>query len=139
MLFQMSIGALPSKQPYCCHSMAKLNDIRPKSCDLSLIPSAWGGTLAGTADRVGRGGSRPVVGRRKCAVVPVLALENVTIHRLQHLIEEAVHRLSHEVAQLRALPGNDVEHFGQLAIARDLGLVELDPIHRLAGFGTARG
>ena len=41
-------------------------------------------------------------------VVAVLAFEYVTIDRREHLVEDAVHGFTHEIAQVRPLPGHDV-------------------------------
>jgi hypothetical protein len=41
-------------------------------------------------------------------VVAVLAFEYVTIDWCEHLVEEAVHGFTHEIAQVRPFPGHDV-------------------------------
>ena len=52
--------------------------------------------------------------------IAVLPAKHVTVHRRQHLVEQAVGGPAGEVAQVRALPGHDVHHLRQLAVAGDL-------------------
>ena len=111
------------------------------------LPAA-GALFVGTGLRCGAGGrpsaadERVVLGstRRERAVVAVLALEDVAVDRCQHFVQQAVDRLADEVAQVGALPRDDVEHFRQLAVAGDLGGIEFEAVEGFAlgaGFAAA--
>lgn len=57
-----------------------------------------------------RSRARRILGfvRLQGIVVAVLAFEYVTIDWREHLVEEAVHGFTSEIAQVRPFPGHDV-------------------------------
>src|SRR5579863_8398467 len=74
-------------------------------------------------------------------VITIFPQENLAIYRLQYVIEQAVGGPADEIAEIGALPRHDVQHLGELAVPRDLGRLELDPIGPLgaacAGLGRS--
>src|SRR5579863_4074284 len=68
-------------------------------------------------------------------VITIFPQEYLAIYRLQHVIEQTVGWPADEIAEIGTLPRHDVQHLGELAVAGDLGRLELDPIGPL---GAAR-
>src|SRR5262245_63764092 len=58
-------------------------------------------------------------------VVMDLPLEHLAIHRRERLVEHAARRPADQLGRQRLLPGNDVEHLRQLAVAEYLGALEV--------------
>src|SRR6185295_4392508 len=68
--------------------------------------------------------------------VAVLSAKYVTVDRLEHLVEQAVHRAPDEIAEFCTAPGHDVQHLGQLAVTGDLRGLEVAAI---LGVALGRG
>src|SRR5471032_969528 len=75
----------------------------------------WGNSVGDRGCRVGRLGGVRLFER----LVAHLAPEHVAIDRRERLVDHAHRRPAGEVARQRLLPGHDVEHLGQFAVADD--------------------
>src|SRR5262249_28072094 len=72
---------------------------------------------------------------RQQGMVVNLALEHLAVYRRKRLVEDAARRAADQLARQRLLPRDDVQHLRQLAVAENLGALEVRAVRGERGRG----